>query len=145
MMNDEAERRRLILRCGFAGTAVMALPLAIFSVWSLPLVRLFLSDAFVPAIPAIRTYMMGDMIRIWISLAAFSAFAAGSPARCAAVELATLAIMAATTMIMIRLGSAEAPQLGYLIACATVAGASLSRLLWREYQDRTASITADTA
>lgn len=142
---SETERRRFVQRCGFAGMAVMALPLLVFSFASAPLVRLFLSDAFLPAIPVIRAYMAGDMLRVWVSLAMFTAFAAGAPGRYAAIEIGALAIMAVATATLIAAGDASAPQWGYLIAYGSVATIAVAFLLRQKHHVRTASITADTA
>lgn len=120
-LTDADARRRLILRCAAIGTAVMGTAILVFWLASGPLVHLFLSDVYRPAIPVIRIYMIGDMLRVWVSLAMFAAFATGKPGRYAAIEIATLAMMAAIALILIGLGDPRAPQFGYAGAYAVSA------------------------
>ncbi|HYC64400.1 MAG TPA: oligosaccharide flippase family protein, partial [Reyranellaceae bacterium] len=110
-IDGAADRRRFVLRCWAAGVAAMALALGTFSIAAEPLVRLFLSDAFVPAIPVIRTYMVGDILRVWASLAMFAAFARGHPGRYAAIEIGTLTVLALVASALIAAGDVRAPQL----------------------------------
>lgn len=120
-MTSEIERRALIVRCWAAASAAAALAIAIFSIAPEPLVRLFLSEAFVPAIPVIRTYMIGDLLRVTASLAMFSAFARGQPWRYAMIEIATVSTMAAIAITLIGLGDPRAPQIAYVAAYALAA------------------------
>ena len=120
-MDDNSERRTFVVRCWAAGIAMMSLALATFSVAAEPLVRLLLSESFVPAIPAIRTYMVGDVLRVWASLAMFSAFARGKPSRYALIEIFTLTVMAGVVTALTWAGEPRAPQLGYVAAYATTA------------------------
>jgi O-antigen/teichoic acid export membrane protein len=136
MMETEAARRRLVLRCWAAGVAGMAVAVTIFSVASRPLVHLFLSDAFLPAIPAIRLYMLGDLLRVWVSLAMYTAFASGKPGRYAGMEIATLATMGVITVLFISAGEAQAPQFGYVGAYAIAAAAVTLAFLWRSLGSR---------
>jgi O-antigen/teichoic acid export membrane protein len=120
---DDAARRSLMLKCWVAGAGGMGAILAVFSVGARPLVRLFLSDAYEPAIGAIQSYMLGDMLRVWSSLAMFAAFARGRPGRYAAIEIGALAVMAAITSALIEAGQARAPFLGYIGAYGAAAAA----------------------
>jgi len=86
-----------------------------------PLVRLFLSAAFVPAIPGIRLYMLGDFFRVWVSLSMFCAFAAGKPGRYAAIEIATIAIMVGIMLLLMGSGQVWAPQIAYAAAYGIMA------------------------
>lgn len=113
MLETEAARRALILRCWAAGVAVMGTIVLLFSALSRPLIHIFLSDAWLPAIPAIRTYMVGDCLRVWACLAMHTAFARGRPGRYAAIEIGTLTVMAAVTVGLIEAGEVRAPLLGY--------------------------------
>jgi hypothetical protein len=99
----------------------MAAALLLFSIASTALVHIFLSDAYLPAIPFIRAYMLGDLFRVAVSLAMFSAFAGGRPGRYAAIEIGTLSIMAAITFAFISAGGTQAPQFGYAGAYAVSA------------------------
>ncbi len=131
MTRGEAARRALILRCCAAGAAAMAGALAAFSLGARPLVHLFLSDAYLPAIPLIRAYMTGDILRVWPSLAMYAAFAAGRPARYAAIEIATLSLMAGITLALVSMRQADAPALGYAGAYAAAAVLTAVVFFWR--------------
>ena len=113
---DNHERRRVILRYGAAATCLTGLALLVFLTAGRPLVHLFLSDAYLPAIPGIRLYMIGDCLRVWASLAMFTAFAAGRPGRYAAIEIGTVAVMAALTLLLTESGHLWAPQIAYAAA-----------------------------
>jgi len=110
------ERRRLIARYGGISAVLMGTALLLFLGASGPLVRLFLSAAYVPAVPGIRLYMTGDFLRVWASLAMFTAFASGKPARYAAIEMSTMALMAVLTLALIAAGEDFAPQIAYAAA-----------------------------
>ena len=118
---DPVAARRLALRFWAAGAAGMATFAAVFALGSRLLVHLFLSDAYLPAIPVIQTYMIGDFFRVWASIAMYSAFAQGRPGRYAAIEIGALSLMAAITVALASAGQTRAPQLGYVGAYAVVA------------------------
>jgi O-antigen/teichoic acid export membrane protein len=143
-LGDRAARRRFTLVCGAGGMAIMALPLIAFSVAAEPLVRLFLSPSFLPAIPAIRTYMAGDMLRVWTSIAIYTAFAAGRAERYAALELAVLGSIAVLSLVLMGQGYASAPQWAYFATHAAFSAGFLVLLLvsWRS---SAASRIAETA
>ena len=119
--HDESQRRAILLRCWAAAVGLMSASLVVFSLASGPLIHLFLSDAYQPAAPVIRTYMIGDLLRVWPSLAMFTAFANGRPLRFAGIEVGALTVMAAVTSGLIAAGDPAAPQLGYVIAYAVAA------------------------
>ena len=93
----------------------------VFSLASGPLIHIFLSDAYAPAAAAIRTYMIGDVLRIWPSLAMYTAFANGRPLRYAGIEAGALTVMAVVTTALTAWGDPAAPQTGYVIAYAIAA------------------------
>jgi O-antigen/teichoic acid export membrane protein len=134
--SDPAERARLAVRYGLAGAALTGAALAIFLVASRPLVHLFLSDAYLPAIPGIRLYMVGDFFRVWVSVAMFGAFAAGKPGRYAAIEIATIAAMALMTVALAGSGYVRAPQMAYAGAYALSALLLGGRLFLRAASGR---------
>lgn len=140
--SDLNERSRLIARYGSIAAVLMGAALLVFLVASGPLVHLFLSSAYVPAIPGIRLYMIGDFLRVWASLAMFTALASGRPARYAAIEIGTMALMAILTLILIAGGEVHAPQIAYAtaygITALIVGAAPLHRLL----QTRRASLAS---
>ncbi len=119
--DDPAAARALALRFWAAGAGGMALAATVFALGSRLLVHLFLSDAYLPAIPVIQTYMVGDFFRVWASIAMYSAFARGQPGRYAAIEIGALSLMAAITVTLAAAGEGRAPQLGYVGAYAIVA------------------------
>jgi hypothetical protein len=119
---DLAERRALVVRFWGLGAAVMATALIVFSLALEPLIRLFLSDAFLPAAPVIQAYMVGDLLRVWTCLAMYAAFAEGRPGRYAAVEIAVMGAMAIMAAGLISAGKAWAPQSAYVGAQAISAG-----------------------
>ncbi len=135
-MDDASQRRSFVVRCWAAGVVTMLFAFIVFSAAAEPLVRLFLSEAFEPAIPVIRSYMIGDVLRVWASLAMFAAFARGSPGRYAAIEIGTLTIMAVVVTALISAGDPRAPQLGYITAYATTAVIVTVAFLWRSGPDR---------
>lgn len=117
----DEERSRLIIRYGALGAAVTAAALLLFTAASRLWVHLFLSDAYLAAIPAIKLYMLGDFLRVWGSLAMFTAFAAGRPGRYAAIEIATMSVMAALTLLLVAAGEVQAPQIAYAAAWGATA------------------------
>jgi len=120
-LDDGAERQRFILRCWAAGAALMASVLLVFSFAGPLLVSLFLSAAFIPAMPVIRTYMIGDVLTVWTSLAMFTAFARGRPVKYAVIEIATLSLMGIIAFVLMLRGDPRAPQLAYVAANAVTA------------------------
>jgi O-antigen/teichoic acid export membrane protein len=147
-MHDESERRRFVLRCWAAATALMIVALLVFSAASRPLVSLFLSPAFIPAIPVIQTYLVGDILTVWASLAMYTAFARGSPGRYAAIEIGTVSVMALIAIALIEMGNPRAPQLAYVAAYAVTAVLVTIAFFWssgRSAGSPTARKTAFTA
>jgi O-antigen/teichoic acid export membrane protein len=143
MAGDPSERSRLILRYGSVGAALTGTALLLFLAASRPLVHMFLSDAFLPAIPAIRLYMLGDLLRVAGSLAMFTAFAAGKPSRYAAIEVGTMMLMAALTLLLIAGGEVHAPQIAYAAAWGVTALLCGAALLLRRLRHRARSRPRD--
>ncbi|HEU4962024.1 MAG TPA: hypothetical protein VFT56_16670 [Sphingomonas sp.] len=139
MLGGETERRALTARCWAAGVAVMAAIPLVFSPLARPLVHLFLSDVYLPAIPAIRAYMIGDALRVSASIAMFTAFANGRPGRYAAIEIATLTLMGGITLLLIAAGDPRAPFIGYCGAYATTAAIVVAAFLARMHVKRSLS------
>jgi O-antigen/teichoic acid export membrane protein len=115
-VQEPSQRTRLIVRYGAVAGALTGTALAVFLAAGTPLVKLFLSSAYLPAIPGIRLYMLGDFLRVWASLAMYAAFAAGRPGRYAAIEIGTVAVMAVVTLLLIAAGERWAPQIAYAAA-----------------------------
>lgn len=147
-LDDEADRRGFILRCWAAGGALMTVALLVFSIAPAQLVSLFLSSTFLPAIPVIRTYLLGDVLTVWATLAMYTAFARGRPAQYAAIEMATVSLMAAIAIVLIEMGNPRAPQLAYVSAYAAAAVLVTVGFLWTSLKaagSPTARRTAFTA
>lgn len=121
MTVGEDKRRAFLMRCWLVATGAASLILAVFSVASGLLIHLLLSDAFLPAAPVIRTYMIGDVLRVWASLAMNTAFANGKPFRYASLEMAALTMMALVAAALTAAGDRAAPQTGYVVAYALTA------------------------
>lgn len=138
--SNEQEQKRLILRYGSLASALMGGALLVFLLASGPLVHLFLSSAYIPAIPGIRLYMTGDFLRVWASLAMFTAFASGRPLRYAAIEIAAMALMAVLTLALIAAGEVHAPQIAYVAAYGLTALILGAAVLVRSLQSRRVSL-----
>ena len=118
VIRGDAQRRAFLLRCWARGAGVMGLFLAVFSLAPRPLIHIFLSDSYQPAATIIRLCMIGDVLRVWLSLATHTAFANGAPQRYAGMEIATLAIMAVVAVALTAAGEPNALPIGYLVANA---------------------------
>jgi hypothetical protein len=133
---DPAARRRVVLGCWAAGVAGMAGIATAFSLAAQQLVRLFLSNAYLTAIPSIQLYMAGDVLRVWPSLAMYTAFAAGRPAHYAGIEIGALSLMAVITAALVAAREPMAPQLAYVGAYGAAAILVTLVFLRRELADR---------
>ncbi len=147
-LDDRADRRGFILRCWAAATALMTLAFLVFCIAGRELVSLFLSSAFLGAVPVIRTYLLGDVLTVWASLAMYTAFARGRPAQYAAIEMSTMSLMAMIAIALIGMGNPRAPQLAYVSAYAVTAILVTIAFLWSSFKSAgspTARKTALTA
>jgi hypothetical protein len=131
MTHDESRRRAFLVRCWAAAAGVMTCILVVFSLASGLLIHLFLSDAYLPAASIIRVYMIGDVLRVWPSLAMHTAFANGQPLRYAGIELGALTLMAAVAAALTAAGDPAALQTGYVVAYATAAAVVSAAFLLR--------------
>lgn len=118
---DKDDRRAFLVRSWLVAAGVMTCILMVFSLASGLLIHLFLSDAYLPAASMIRTYMVGDVLRVWPSLAMYAAFANGRPLRYAGIEMGVLTVMAAVSATLTVLGDVAALQTGYVVAYAIAA------------------------
>lgn len=131
MAHGEGRRRRFLIRCWAAAAATMTGALAVFSLASGRLIHLFLSDAYLPAAPIIQVYMIGDVLRVWPSLAMHTAFANGQPLRYAGMEIGALTVMAVVAASLTAAGDPAAPQTGYVVAYAAAAAVVTIAFLFR--------------
>jgi O-antigen/teichoic acid export membrane protein len=148
ILHDERERRRFVLRCWAAGVALMTFAFLLFSIAGRELVSLFLSSAFLPATPIIQTYLLGDVLTVWAALAMYTPFARGRPAQYAAIEMATMSLMAVIAVALVEAGNPRAPQLAYVSAYAVTAilvTAGFAWSSWKSAGSPTARRTAFTA
>lgn len=121
MTEDEGERRAFLLRSWGAAAGVMTSFLVVFSLASGPLIHIFLSDSFLPTAVIIRTCMIGDVLRVWPSLAMHTAFANGQPLRYAGIEIGALTVMGVVGAVLTAAGDPAALQTGYVVAYALAA------------------------
>ena len=129
VIRDDTQRRVFLLHCWARGAGVMGLFLAVFCLAPRPLIHIFLSDAYQPAATIIRICMIGDVLRVWLSLATHTAFANGAPQRYAGMEIATLAVMAVIALVLTAAGEPNALPIGYLVANA-ISAAAISVVFW---------------
>ena len=144
-LNDQADRRGFILSCWAAATALMTLAFLVFCIAPRELVSLFLSSAFLGAIPVIQTYLLGDVLTVWASLAMYTAFARGRPAQYAAIEMGTVSLMAMIAIALMGMGNPRAPQLAYVSAYAVTATLVTIAFLWSSWKSAGSSTARKTA
>jgi O-antigen/teichoic acid export membrane protein len=146
--DDQTDCRGFILRCWAAAAALMTLGYLVFCIAGRDLVPLFLSSAFLGATPIIQTYLLGDVLTVWASLAMYTAFARGKPAQYAAIEMATISLMAVIAISLMEMGNPRAPQLAYVSAYAVTAILVTAAFAWSYFKPTgspTARRTAFTA
>lgn len=130
---SDNEVRRVAVRALAAGWAVMGGGLIVFAVLAPLLVRTFLSAAYIPAIPFISGYLVGDTLRVATSLSLHTALARGRLRLYVSVEAMTAALIAAAMLPLIALGRSESAYWGYAIAhgaMAVLAGLGWRARLW---------------
>lgn len=126
----------------------MTFAFLVFWVAGRQLVPLFLSSAFLPATSIIQTYLLGDVLTVWAALAMYTALARGKPGQYAAIEIATVSVMAAIAIVLIEAGDPRAPQLAYVSAYAVTAilvTIGFAWTCWKSGGSPTARRTAFTA
>jgi O-antigen/teichoic acid export membrane protein len=121
MTVDEDRRRAFLIRCWFLAAGMATGILVVFSAAPTLLIHLLLSNAYLPAASIIQIYMVGDVLRVWASLAMHTSFANGRPFLYAGIEMAALSVMAAVAAALIVVGDPAAPQTAYVAAYAVVA------------------------
>ena len=109
-------RRGVVWRSWLLGSAAMLVLLLAFAAAPRLWVPLLLSSAYLPAVGMILVYMAGDMLRTSASLAMHSALAESRIVTFAAIEIATMTLMAVITLVLIAARQPLAPALGYLLA-----------------------------
>lgn len=103
------------------GSAVMLGGWAIFMIGAPFFVTAFFSPAYLPAIPFIAGYLLGDGLRVTASMAMHWMLARRRLAAAIGIELGTAALMTGYLLNFMRVGHAEAPYWAYPAAYGTMA------------------------
>jgi O-antigen/teichoic acid export membrane protein len=111
-----SQNRTTSLTAFLVGSAVMALLLMIFMIGAPFLVPLFLSQQYLSASTSIGIYMLGDVLRVAVSVAMFHALARRRLWTYLGVETASAALIGVLVSIGVHLGRIDAPYVGYLAA-----------------------------
>lgn len=119
--NNQVERRHLILVTSVTSALLMGGGLVLFGVASEFWVGLLLSPAYRPATTGILLYMIGDLLRVTAAVAMNVQLANGRPWRYAAIEVATLVLMATICLAGIARGEPLAPMIAYVAAYTVTA------------------------
>lgn len=120
----------LARRTAAMGLALTGAGLALFVLFAAWFVKVFLSASFVPAIPFIVGYLVGDTLRVVTSLSLHTALARGKLSLYAGTEAATAGFIALYVLALIGAGRIESAYWGYAAAHATMA--ALALLGWRK-------------
>jgi O-antigen/teichoic acid export membrane protein len=112
---DGNDAWKIVIRSWVGASAAMSCFLVAFLVAPELIVRTFLSPTYLPAIPAIRIYMLGDILRVSSSLLMFAAFARGRLMRYIGIEFAVAATIFMITIGLIAAGRNDAPFVGYFV------------------------------
>lgn len=133
------EREHALRQSWMAATGIMLSFLITFAIASQLLVRLFLSRSFLPAIPFILGYMVGDVFRATVATAMYTSFAQARLARYVSLEAGALCLFGVLMIGLTRAGLITAPMVAYpaaYVLCAagilTVHGIGRIRRLRRE-------------
>jgi O-antigen/teichoic acid export membrane protein len=118
---DPERVRRLLLRTMAIGSTVMLGGWAVFTFGAPFFVTTFFSPAYLPAIPFIGGYLLGDGLRVTASLAIHFMLARRRLAAAVCVEMGTAALLTTYLVILSGLGHEEAPYWAYPAAYATMA------------------------
>jgi O-antigen/teichoic acid export membrane protein len=110
------ERERALRESWLAASGIMLGFLIVFAVASQLLVRLFLSRSFLPAIPFIFGYMIGDVFRATVATAMYASFARARLTRYVAMEAGALSLFGLIMIALIHLGRVDAPMIAYPLA-----------------------------
>ena len=132
-MRDGNEGRAILRRTWLTGMAVMAGFLVCFAIVPELIVRVFLSERYLPAIGMILAYMAGDVLRVSASLGMHAAFAHGRLRRYIAIEVGAMSLFAVITLALTSAGESEAPAIGYVAAYAAAALIVIGAFLWGRF------------
>lgn len=110
------ENRSTALTAFVIGTAVMIGILAVFVTGAPVLVPLFLSQQYLSAATSIAMYMLGDVLRVAVSVAMFHALARRRLWTYLGIETASAALIGILVGVGVHLGRIDAPYIGYVAA-----------------------------
>lgn len=128
---DPVRLRRLIARTLAIGSAIMLSGCAIFKLGAPFFVSTFLSASYLPAIPFIAGYLLGDGLRVTASLAMHLMMARRRLAAAIWIEAGTAVLLSAYIAGLAAIGRPEAPYWSYPAAYATMAVVLMSSLFLR--------------
>jgi O-antigen/teichoic acid export membrane protein len=118
---DPQRVRRLLLGTLAVGSVIMLGGWAVFSLGAPFFVTTFFSAAYLPAIPFIAGYLLGDGLRVTASMAIHLMLARRRLLAAVGVELGTASLLATYLLVFAGLGWSEAPYWAYPAAYATMA------------------------
>jgi O-antigen/teichoic acid export membrane protein len=124
-----SRNRKTSLIAFLVGSAVMGLLLAVFTVGAPILVPLFLSDEYVSASRSIGMYMIGDVLRVSVSIAMFHALAQRRLWTYLGLELVTAALIGLLVGIGTHQGQIDAPYVGYVATYGVLFATICARFL----------------
>lgn len=124
-----SENRTTALTAFVVGSAVMILVLTIFRIGAPVLVPLFLSQQYLSASTAISMYMLGDVLRVTVSIAACHALARRRLWTYLGIETASAALIGIFVGTGVQQGRIDAPYLGYVAAYGVLFAAICIRFI----------------
>ena len=133
---DAASRTRVLGGSWAVLTGAAVALVLVFSVAPAFFVRILLSDKFIPAVPGILIYMVGDTLRATVMIGIHEAFARGRLKRYMFIEVCSSGLFAIFTVILIVMGDRRAPFIGYTAAFAIMAVGLLLSALRARYRLR---------
>ena len=123
------ENRKTALTAFALGSAAMGLILATFLIGAPILVPLFLSDQYLSASTPIAMYMLGDLLRVTVSVAMFHALARRRLLVYLGFEVLTASLIGILVGIGVLQGQIDAPYIGYVAGYAVVSAVICSLFL----------------
>lgn len=118
------------------GSAVMALLLMIFVIGAPVMVPLFLSDQYLAASSSIGMYMLGDTLRVAVSIAMFHALARRRLWTYLGIETASAALIGILVGIGVQQNHVDAPYVGYVTAYGVLFAAICVRFMLGSHRAR---------
>lgn len=116
-----AATRSLALRTGIIGFVLMGAGAVVFYLFAPWLVEVFLSTSFLPAVPFIIGYLVGDTLRVMTSLSLHTALARSKLRLYLSTEATTALCIAGWILSLTMAGHLESAYWGYVAANATMA------------------------